>query len=215
MSIYLVLSLPLSGPTYAYTGKIDFIAGDVRVGKEGSLNKASLNQQIQEGETIKTGHDSAAIFTTNDGSQMKMKSDSEIKLTADRKNEVFLNSGAVFSNIKKQSQKHFFIRTRSAVMGVRGTKFFTSYGEAGKHEQDVWMCVNEGLVAITVPGEKSEVLVKEGYGVFVPAGKKATEPKPYEWTKNLNWNMNPEKGDVKDHSEIESNYKDLLNQNYD
>ena len=211
--IFLALLIPMIAN--AYTAKITYINGDVQVGAKDHYEKAVLNKKVSAGEFVKTGKGSTAILTLDDESQLKLKDESELQLNDPVKNEVFLNFGAVFSKIKKAEQTHFKVKTRTVTMGVRGTRFYTSYGVDEKQKQDVWMCVNEGLVAVETVGEKNPVLVKEGMGIFAPAGKKVTEPKPYEWTKDLNWNMDPDQGDVVDHTEIKSAYGDLLKHNYD
>jgi hypothetical protein len=210
-----ILLYLFSASAYAFSGKIAFLEGDVQIGKNGHFDRAKVGQTVNEGEAVKTGEHALAIVMTADGSQLKLKQNSEITLSSSNKSEVLLNSGGVFTSVLKREKKHFSIRTKSAVMGVRGTRFFTSYGDAGKHEGDLWMCVDEGLVSVEVPGESDAVLVKEGLGIFVPKGRKITEPKPYAWTKDLNWNMDPKQGEVSDHTEIEASYKNLLKQNYD
>lgn len=200
---------------HAYSGQVIFLNGDVQAGKAAQFEAVHRDQIVQEGETLKTGMNSTAIVKLDDQSLLKLKSNSQITLSKDDSREVRLDFGGLFSNIQKKVKPHFFIRTRTAVMGVRGTRFFTAYGDSGKHENDLWLCVEEGLVAVEALGSREQVLVKEGLGVFVPTGKKVTEPKAYDWTKGLNWNMDPGKGDVVDHTEIKSSYKNLLRQNYD
>lgn len=201
--------------SHAYTAKITYVNGDVQVGAKDHLQKAVLNQKVAAGEFIRTGKDSTAILTTDDESQLKLKDNSELQLSDPVKNEVLLNFGAMFSKVTKAEKTHFRVRTKTVTMGVRGTRFYTSYGVDEKQKNDVWMCVNEGLVAVEDSGEKNPVLVKEGMGVFAPAGKKVTKPKPYAWTNDLNWNMDPSKGDVVDRTQIKAAYGDLLKHNYD
>lgn len=199
---------------HAYSAKISYLSGDVQVGRGEHFEKAELNRKVLAGEFIKTGKDAIAILTTEDESQLKLKANSELQLSDPKSNEVFLKSGGLFSKITKGAETHFHVKTATATMGVRGTRFYTSYGDE-KQKDDVWMCVNEGLVAVEAPDQKP-VLVKEGLGVYAPPrGKKVSEPKPFAWTKDLNWNMDPAKGDVVDHSDIKAAYGDLLKQNYD
>jgi ferric-dicitrate binding protein FerR (iron transport regulator) len=212
-TIWVLLFIPVI--TNAYTAKITYMSGDVQVGTKDHYIKATPNQVVQAHQFVKTGKNSTAIITTDNDSQLKLKDLSELELSDPTKSEVFLYSGALFSKIKKAQDTHFKVRTKTAVMGVRGTQFYTSYGVEEKQKQDVWMCVNEGLVAVETADEKTPVMVKEGLGVFVPTGKKVTEPKPYAWTKELNWNMDPNKGDVVDHTEIKAAYGNLIKYNYD
>ena len=218
MKLLLVLLSGFASSTsaWAYSAKISYLSGDAEVGTSSHLNKATLGSSVGAGETIKTGRGALAILTFVDGSQVKLNPESILVVGDSKENsEITLLAGGAFAKVEKQKSGHFSLRTKSASMGVRGTRFFTAYGKEGKKGEDVWMCVDEGTVAVETPGEKDPVLVKKGFGVFVPAGKKATEPKPYEWTKGLNWNMDAAKGEVADHTSMDSGYKDLLKQNYD
>ena len=213
--IILFTSLIFSTSVFAYSAKITLLQGDVEAGKD-KLDKAKLGQSVEADETVKTGANSLAILTFEDGSILKLNAGSKLQVGASKSNaEVHLFAGSVFAKIAKQKTGQFHLKTQTVTMGVRGTQFYTSYGKTEKKGEDVWMCVNEGLVAVENPLEKEPVLVKQGEGIFAPAGQKVTPPKPYEWTKKLNWNMDVNKGDVVDHSSIESSYKDLKNQNYD
>ena len=214
--LYLLSGLALSTSAWANSAKISYLSGNAEVGMPSHFQKANVGMPVEAGETIKTESGALVILTFMDGSQMKLNPESTLVIGAAAENsEVTLLAGGVFAKIQKQKSGHFSLRTKSASMGVRGTRFFTAYGKAGKKGDDVWMCVDEGTVAVETPGEKNPVIVEKGFGVFVPAGKKATEPKPYEWTKGLNWNMDAAKGEVADHTSMESGYKNLLNQNYD
>ena len=218
MKLFFVLftGFVVSTSAWAYSAKIGYLNGDAEVGTANHFVKASANMTVGAGETVKTGPGTLAILTFVDGSQVKLNPGSILVIGDSKENsEITLLAGGAFAKIEKQKSGHFSLRTKSASMGVRGTRFFTAYGKAGEKGEDVWMCVDEGTVAVETPGEKDPVLVKKGFGVFVPAGKKATEPKPYEWTKGLNWNMDAAQGEVADHTSMESGYKNLLNQNYD
>jgi hypothetical protein len=170
-------------------------------------------QKLSEGQTLRTGTEAAALVALDDGSRLKLNPESEVRLDHfQATTELSLERGAVFSEVRKQTgSRQFLVRTKAAVMGVRGTKFFAGFGKEKGGGADLWMCVNEGRVEVQSPGKK--VSVGAGEGVFVPAGKETTAPRPYAWTRGLNWNMQPEKGELIDRTHIE--YKDLLERNYD
>ena len=71
----------------------------------------------------------------------------------------------------------------------------------------------EVLPAVIDKEEKT--IIREGEGINIIGGEKLTEPKRYRWTKQLNWNMNPEIGDVQDRTDLNQAYSDLLDQDYD
>ncbi len=113
-----------------------------------------------------------------------------------------LVKGAVVSFITKKS---FQVRTKNTVFGVRGTQFFVSASDG----PDAWMCVQEGVV--NVAKKSKTVDVPAGKGVFID-DKDISEPKSYEWTKGINWKMDPKEGEL-DHK-LKLKY-DLLENFYD
>lgn len=200
------------------TASVDFASGQVQVVSKSTTIDAKKGRTLSKGDTLRTGAESAAILLMSDGSRIKLNPNTELGIgSADKgSTELALQSGAVFSKVAKQgAQGRFVIRTKTAVMGVRGTEFYTSYGKQSKDGADVWMCVHEGKVEVEANGVKDakKVLVKQGEGVFVPVGKDVTPPKKYGWTETLNWNMNPESGELIDRTHID--YSDLLKQDYD
>jgi hypothetical protein len=134
---------------------------------------------------------------------------------------VTLNSGGVFARVARQAAdvgrvlSGFEVRTPSVVAGVRGTEFFVAYGRTIEEEPDLWLCVNEGQVAVSIPETGEETLVAEGEGINILGGTRATDPRFYPWTRDLNWNMDPTEGDVADDTDLDAAYADLLDQDYD
>jgi ferric-dicitrate binding protein FerR (iron transport regulator) len=212
----LTVFMLLSGSAHA--AKLGFVQGDVAIESGASGHKAApaaKGASLESGDRVVTGKESLAIVDFDDGSQAKIGPKSAIAYKAVNGVELVLDRGTVFSKVAKQDKYHGFrIQTKSATMGVRGTQFFTSMGATPKSQDDLWMCVKEGSVEVTANSGKNKVLVKEGEGILVPKNGEITPPKPYEWTRGLNWNMDPGKGDVVDHSNVDAGY-DLLKQNYD
>jgi hypothetical protein len=98
---------------------------------------------------------------------------------------------------------------------VRGTEFFVAYGKTIDAKPDVWLCVNSGAVEVTIPDTGQTVVVKQGLGINIVGGAHITSPKPYPWTRKLNWNIDPRSGKVDDYTSLDQAYSDLLNQDYD
>ncbi len=200
---------------YSYNGMINHFSGDVTVVTGDQSAKAKIGAKVGSGDSVKTGKDSLAMLLMSDGAVIKINEKSEHQVPKEAEKELTLKAGSIFSKIPKQAQEQQFrIRTPSAVIGVRGTQFFTSFGQDDKTKADVWMCVNEGSVEVTSTANQKKVLVHEGEGVLVPDGKDVTPPKKYEWTKGLNWKMDPKDGDLVNRSTI--NYeKKILREEYD
>jgi ferric-dicitrate binding protein FerR (iron transport regulator) len=128
---------------------------------------------------------------------------------------VSLSRGSVFTRITGQLAGGFQIRTDTTVAGVRGTEFFIAFGRTIDSRPDVWLCVNSGSVEVYIPETKRTVVVAEGEGINILGGMQLTEPRFYPWTQELNWNTDPDRGEVRDSTDLDQAYSDLLDQDYD
>ncbi len=218
MKVVILLSIFFSFSVFAENGKVIFTKGIVKIGKSKTLKK---NQMIKTGDRITTGKSSLVVLQLPQGNKIKLGPESVlvIKSLPKKKAETTklnLLKGSSFikvlkGKLRKGQKSKLILRTRTAAMGVRGTEFFASYGSG----DDIWMCVNEGVVAVKSKKEKKSTLVKEGEGIVVKDGTKTSKPKPLAWTRKLNWNMNPSSGNLVNKVSIESAYTDLLDQDYD
>jgi ferric-dicitrate binding protein FerR (iron transport regulator) len=193
-------------------------SGNVSAGPEGHLQAVKIGSRIADGSTVQTGPGALAVLSFSDDSRVKLKENTQLTVHAvagKTPRGVELITGALFALISKRPHQSFQVRTPIAVAGVRGTQFFTSYEKSKAKEQNVWMCVEEGQVEMTELEHPTPVLVSAGYGIVVEKGKAIEAPKKYEWTKNLNWNMDPEKGDLVDKTKLDGEYENLLKHDYD
>ncbi|MBC7714870.1 MAG: FecR domain-containing protein [Rhizobacter sp.] len=200
-------------------GHFRYVKGVVLVGER----VATKGQVFSHGDLLATKKDSMAIVTLNDGSTIKLNENTTIAvdhLSNDLgPTKVTLGLGSVVVNALKSALKNnlkekFILKTKSVAMGVRGTTFFASFGKQGS--SDIWMCVNEGTVAIRSSVEKEAKLVNAGEGVQVKNGEKTSKPTPLVWTKKLNWNLSSESdADFKDTVNIEEAYTNPLDFNYE
>jgi len=203
-----LILLSLSLVTFA-KGSAVYVKGDVKVDHK-KIKKGFI---VKEGQTILTGSKSFAVFKLKEGSTFKVSPNSSLKITkVKEKKETVLTllKGHSFFKYNKKKKGGLKVNTKTVAMGVRGTEFFVSY-----HKDDVWMCVHEGVVAIKSKREKKVKLVKEGEGVVVHGGQKTSTPKPYPWTRKLNWNLDPQKGSLESKINIEQAYSNPLDQEYD
>lgn len=183
--------------------------GFVEVGDGTTFKKARVGDLMKLGQTIRTAADSTAIVVYPDKSILKLNPNTTITLATETQAE--LKSGAVFAKVPKLDHPHFTIKTPTAVAGVRGTQFFTTYGD----NNDGWLCVKEGAVEVTPIGNLKPVVVKEGLGIVFKPGKEIAAPEKYKWTEGLNWNMDEKSGDIMDKTSPKSVYKSFLKYNYD
>lgn len=213
----LLYSVLLMHNSFAVT-QLFFIKGDVKVNQ----TIIQKGHSLKVGDEVITGPDSLAIIKIDNKAIIKMSEQSSLVISTlvekDKPISLVLKAGSLFSKVLEKAphgKSNFNIHAKSAIMGVRGTEFFTAYSLTDKTtSDDLWMCVNEGIVQISNTQTKELVEVKEGEGVFIKKGYESSKPKPYAWTKKLNWNLDPSKGDLKN-AALDDLYSDLLDQDYD
>lgn len=122
-------------------GQFRIVKGDVTYkGKsQGEFEKARINKQICQGDTVKTGADSRAKIVMADSNELNISPDSEMQIEvydtaqADGEKKVLINVlyGKIRSNVKQKykddEKSHYRVKTKSAVAGVRGTEFLASF----------------------------------------------------------------------------------------
>ncbi len=215
--IMLIAAALMTGGLAADAGKLTFVSGDVSVDGGKGWQKAQLGTIVNEADKIKTGPKGTVIISLKSGAVLKLKSDSQITLSAvGNATSIDVGAGSVFSKVdRRQAGQTFQIRAQTMVAAVRGTEFYFAYGDKKKAKADMWLCVNEGKVNVVDSGTQSNVDVNAGEGIIIPTDKQIPKPKAYSWTKKLNWNMDASKGEVEDKSSLKGAYKDLLKNNYD
>ena len=175
-----VFSLGIFGfttPASAACGRFTFVAGEVHLQSQ----PASVGTAICAGDSVEAGLESRAQIKMEDGNELSVSPDSKLTLeaydyipAANRKN-VLLNllKGKVrattseenmYNDSSKDGQVNTFrIRTRSTVVGVRGTDFVASFNPATNQSQIVTF---RGLVEFGQQGPGGKILnaVRVGVG---------------------------------------------------
>lgn|GEM_PF-708398 len=215
----LLAASPARAADAAAAARLDFAAGAVTAETAGAKRPVKTGAALAAGDVIETAAAATAVVRLADGSRLKLRGGSRLQLTPQppnsRATEVMLFLGGVFAQITKRStDAEFRVRTPGAVAAVRGTRFFTAFGRTRGKERDLWVCVDEGLVEVGSNASKERRGVPAGSGVLIKGEKDVTKPQPYNWTKKLNWNMDPAKGAVEDKTNLDSAYADLLDQDY-
>lgn len=194
---------------------LSYFEGDVFVDRGTEQISAEFGMELFEGDLVQTERSSLAILELDHGRTVKLREDSSLLLEdLSRKTSVELKSGSVFSKVDRLMNGQFNVHTESVVAGVRGTEFFMAFGETIDEKADLWLCVNEGKVEVSLTESGESVLVNEGEGINIPGSATLTKPEAYAWTKDLNWNSDPSQGDVSDTTDLKGAYSDLLDQDY-
>lgn len=157
------LIVMLCSQVWASGAKVKFVRGEVTAlfPTAKQAVKVKRGQSIPEDTSIVTKEKSIVRLKLADGSVVSLgpKSMMVVKVMQKKKPSVFgVLKGVIRAEVKKsskQAKNKLFIKTRTAVMGVRGTTFKTTFNP-----------VNKNTSLVTIEGEVAMAKVKE---------KKATE----------------------------------------
>ncbi len=137
------------------SAKLIQMEGDVQVIRAGGEKpfKAFVNMRLTEGDRIITGPSGKAKIEMDDEIIITLAENTRIYLSELRgsngakQSSINLQSGGVGSSVKEKlkDNSRFEIKTPTAVMGVRGTEFFTQY-----YNGNVDVRVVDGIVEVTV-----------------------------------------------------------------
>ncbi len=141
-------------------GKVSRLKAPVTILEIGQREARELKQgdAVTEGSSILTQEKSFAIIAFNNGHQMTVSPSSKVVISQAKKEDpdvVQLLMGKVRASVKPDSdrkQEKFFIKTRSAAIGVRGTEFQTSYNP---NNSVTTLLTFSGKVAMNKVDEKS------------------------------------------------------------
>jgi len=218
------LLLGLATAVGAEDGLVEYVEGEVWIESSGTREIAATREiadfgsSVSAGDLVITGSDGIAIVAVGAGSQIKLREDTVVEIhSAATRGSVDLRQGGIFARVNRAvaGGRAFQVSTPTVVAGVRGTEFFIAYGRTIEELPDVWLCVNEGSVEIAVREVDSRTIVNEGEGVNILSGVRTTDPRFYPWTTELNWNFDPDAGEVRDTTDLDGAYSDLLDQDYD
>jgi len=218
--IALIATLPLAIAA-AEAAVVEYADGAVWVeaaGASATRVRADFGHVLQPGDAVVTGRDGIAIVRIDERSSVKLRENTRIVVEeAVAGSAVTLREGGLFARVARSggAASAFQVRTPTVVAGVRGTEFFVAYGRAIEGDPDLWLCVNDGVVEVAVIGTDRSTLVREGEGVNILAGHRVTDPRFYAWTTDLNWNFDPLAGEVRDATNLDGAYADLLDQDYE
>lgn len=128
------LVLAFSHPTFAASGKFQFVSGDVRVQtKTGELLTVAKGTEVNEGDVIISGAPALAQLKMEDGGVLVVRSKTRLTISTYRFNGAEdgteratyqLDRGsvrAITGQIGKTNKQNYLIQTPTASIGVRGT----------------------------------------------------------------------------------------------
>ncbi|MES2962325.1 MAG: FecR family protein, partial [Bdellovibrionota bacterium] len=181
----------------AACGTFEVAKGDIKVQSAGKVVPVSTGGKICSGDTVISGSDSRAKIKMADGNELNISPDSKIVIEdyqydkADNKKKVLLNilKGKVrattrednmYTDKAKDGQANTFqIRTKSAVAGVRGTDFLTSFDPSTNKTGVVTFKGKVEFGSVGKDGKVSNsVQVTAGLSTSMVGGQAPEPPKP-------------------------------------
>lgn len=161
-----VLLLLIGAPVYAASpevGKVVELTGTVQRLTRSGPEEVQSGSALFAGDRIRTEKGSRAILKLADDAAVLVKPDSEVVVlrNKDRTWTMELKRGAIYSHVHNPVKKKdlYRVKTRSAVMGVRGTTFYVESPVDGP----CFICACHGTVAIRSLDGKEEVLIKSAH----------------------------------------------------
>lgn len=162
----LIVFLFISSSYADETAKVLLVRGTVTKLLPGTLHASTVKRGdlLTEDTSVVTGEKSFVRLRFSDNSTMNVAPKSKIvidKLPEKKANMVNLLTGMLKAEVKKKTKKKtktkLIVKTRSAVMGVRGTKFQAMYNSQNKATSLVTV---EGQVAMVDEREISKLVKK-------------------------------------------------------
>jgi len=164
------------------TCEVTFLKGDVRVRKEseGSWIPLRRGDRVIQGDSVQTGHESAAELTFEGGATFFLRADTLLKVETNQKKgpvhiirDFFLNIGNILVRIPEATgtDSRHKIRTPSAAASARGTEFRVSVDPEASTRSEVL----NGM--IEVGGMNRYVELREKEGTLVKPGQPPLSPR--------------------------------------
>lgn len=190
MTRILILMLCLI-PTllWADAGKLDSFEGDVKITAKNITKSAAAGVEINEGDYVRTGANSWALFEMSDGASITLRPLTEIRISKYRFTEdgpaaqnsslIDLTKGAlrmITGLIGQSNRQGYAVKTATATIGVRGTDHEPAYyppGDAEVRDQEAGSFdkVNDGETFIRNEGGQ-EVVVRRGRIAFMSQNRR-------------------------------------------
>jgi len=188
----------------AVHGIMMVVKGDVKVTSSATkvAEIAKVGKKVFPGDTISTGPDSRAKVVMSDKNVLNISPDSQIVIEKytnngqDKNVELKVEYGKIRASVEQKydgEKSKFNVKTPSAVAGVRGTDFLTSYDRGSKKSEIITFT---GTVAVGKPGPGGAILnpvfVQPGQMTTAAEGKGPEQPKtlPKEDVKKANQESN-------------------------
>lgn len=169
-------------------GMFMVVKGDIKViNLKNETVAAKVGSKILPGETVSSGADARAKIVMSDRNVINVSPESKLKIekyendakTGQKNVEMNLIEGKVRNNVEQKydgDKQKFIIKTPTAVAGVRGTQFLTSFNPQTRVTQVVTLMGAVHLASVTNGVTGGSVMVKKGQMTTVNAGQSPSAP---------------------------------------
>lgn len=165
------------------------VKGDVSVkNTKQAKQKVKVGDKVFPGDVVETGIDSRAKIVMTDRNVINISPETHLEIqkyenAGDNKNvEMNLLQGKVRNNVEQKydgDKNKFIVKTPTAVAGVRGTQFFTSFDPATRITSVVTLRGAVSLAPVSVSGALVKpVLIQKGESTTMSPGANPEPPKP-------------------------------------
>jgi hypothetical protein len=169
-------------------GTVEYVKGDVTIQREGEWVVAQKEMAFRSSDRFVTEKGSVARLKFDDGTLVTLGSNTNFMVDSYRYEEGQSASRAKFSivsgafkvitgKIAQVAPANFTLKTRTSVIGIRGTVIF---GEVAKSGADRFACA-KGALSVTATNGASAVL-NAGEMTTVAPNAAPTKPQPIDWS---------------------------------
>lgn len=199
------------------------VKGNVKIQGPNSSSEAKVGSKIHEGETVVTGDDSRAKIVMTDRNIINISPNTQLKIekysntSKDKNVRLNLIEGKVRNNVEQKydnKNSKFEVRTATAVAGVRGTQFITSYNSSTRVTEVITLKGQVSFASLSAvqqsatTGSTSEVVVGRGEKSEFQDGGSNVNPTapakvPVQEIKQIETDTNVRKDSVKNEVKVD------------
>ncbi len=165
-------------------GRFTDVKGDVSLKRIKTFIRPNINDSVEIKDLLVTGEIARTKLMLIDSSLLTIGSNTKVEITDflldrnTRKGVILVKTGAIHAKAEKffDPNSRFEIRTPTAVIGARGTEWFTASSEK---EETTIFSISETVSVYNPAYPNKPVDIKEGYFTKVEAGKLPKKPEAY------------------------------------
>ncbi len=170
--------------------------GAVEYMRDGDWQAVGTSTQIKEGDSVRTGADSRAVLTLDDGSAVRLDAQSVVRLADLTAAEIKIEQieGTIYSRVVPNSDRRYIVNTNTTTYEALGTAFVTT-----KKATESGVQVYQSSVKASTSSET----IGEGKQYYETSGDAALQGKVTDINIDalvdnafINWNLSEDEKDI-------------------